>query len=69
MGMGVAARPSCHNCKFKGFPRIADITLADFWGVEKYLSKDYDNNLGTSMVLLNSEKEEYFMKRKLLLNY
>ena len=64
MGMGIAARPSCHNCKFKGFPRIADITLADFWGVEKYLSKDYDNNLGTSMVLPNSEKGRAFYEEK-----
>ena len=34
MDLGVASRPSCHNCKFKGFPRIADISVADFWGVE-----------------------------------
>lgn len=64
MGMGVAARPSCHNCKFKGFPRIADATLADFWGVEKYLTKEYDNNLGTSMVLLNSEKGRAYYEEK-----
>lgn len=27
---GVFCRPSCYECKFKGYPRIADITLADF---------------------------------------
>ena len=32
---GVFCRPSCYDCKFKGYPRIADITLADFWGIEK----------------------------------
>lgn len=64
MGMGIAARPSCHNCKFKGFPRIADATLADFWGVEKYMPKEYDNNLGTSMVLLNSEKGKAYYEGK-----
>ncbi len=64
MGMGIAARPACHNCKFKGFPRIADATLADFWGVEKYLPKEYDNNLGTSMVLLNSEKGRAYYEDK-----
>lgn len=64
MGMGIAARPACHNCKFKGFPRIADVTLADFWGVEKYLPKEYDNNLGTSMVLLNSEKGKSYYEEK-----
>lgn len=32
---GVYCRPSCYDCKFKGYPRISDITLADFWGIEK----------------------------------
>lgn len=55
-------RPSCYDCKFKGFPRIADITLADFWGIEK-VDKELDNDLGTSLVLLNSKKgKAYFEK-------
>lgn len=66
MGMKVGARPSCHDCKFKGFPRIADVTLADFWGVEKYLPKEYDNNLGTSLVLLNSEKGKDYYENKVV---
>lgn len=28
---GVFTRPSCFACRFKGFPRTSDITLADFW--------------------------------------
>ena len=48
-------RPSCYDCKFKGYPRIADITLADFWGGEKKV-KDLDDNIGTSAVMINSEK-------------
>jgi acetyltransferase-like isoleucine patch superfamily enzyme/coenzyme F420-reducing hydrogenase beta subunit len=48
-------RQSCYSCQFKGFPRIADITLADFWGIEN-VDKTLDNDLGTSMVLLNSKK-------------
>jgi acetyltransferase-like isoleucine patch superfamily enzyme len=48
-------RPSCYDCRFKGFPRIADITLADFWGIEK-VDKSLDDDLGTSLVLVNSEK-------------
>jgi acetyltransferase-like isoleucine patch superfamily enzyme/coenzyme F420-reducing hydrogenase beta subunit len=51
----VFCRPSCYNCCFKGFPRIADITLADFWGIEN-VDKSMDDNLGTSLVLVNSEK-------------
>lgn len=56
----VFCRPSCYACQYKGFPRIADITIADYWGIEK-VDKNLDNNIGTSMILLNSKKgEAYF---------
>lgn len=56
-------RPSCYDCKFKGFPRIADITVADLWGAEKIADKDLDNDLGTSLVMINSVKgREFFSK-------
>ena len=62
-------RPSCYECKFKGFPRVADISIGDFWGIEKY-SKKYNSNMGTSLVLLNSKKgEDYFNKAKRRVNY
>ena len=64
MKLAVGSRPSCYNCKFKGFPRIADVTVADFWGVEKYLPQSYDNNLGTSLILLNSRKGQQYFQDK-----
>ena len=61
MKLGIASRPSCYECKFKGFPRIADITIADFWGGEKYLPEGFDNDLGTSLIMCNSRKGlDYF---------
>jgi len=54
-------RPSCYDCKFKGFPRIADITFADFWSIEKY-NISMEKNLGTSMVMLNSQKGVKFFE-------
>lgn len=61
MQLGIASRPSCYHCQYKGFPRVADITIADFWGVEKYLPKEFDNNLGTSLIMCNSQKGlDYF---------
>ena len=45
-------RPCCGNCRFKGVPRQGDITLADFWGIEKEL----DDDKGTSLILINSSK-------------
>jgi len=52
---GNFTRPSCYECHFKGFPQKADITLADFWGIEK-LDTTMDQDKGTSLVMVNSEK-------------
>lgn len=48
-------RPSCSKCQFKGIDRESDITIADFWKVPK----EYDDNLGTSMVMINSNKGKF----------
>lgn len=51
---------ACFNCQFRGFPRPADITLADFWGIEN-VDKTMDQDLGTSLIIVNSEKgKEYY---------
>lgn len=48
-------RPSCYDCKFSKIPRIADISLGDFWGVEgKY--PEFSDDKGTSLILVNSKK-------------
>ena len=66
---GVYCRPSCYDCKFKGYPRIADITLADFWGIEK-VNTSMEKDLGTSLVMINSTKgERYFNTIKSRINY
>ena len=37
----LAFRRCCFSCQFKGFERISDITLGDFWGAERLgLSKE-----------------------------
>lgn len=60
----IVSRPSCYFCQFKGFPRMSDITIADFWGVEKYAYlKDIDDNAGTSAVMCNSSKGLTFYKQ------
>lgn len=66
---GVYCRPSCYDCKFKGYPRISDITLADFWGIEN-VDISMEKDLGTSLVMVNSKKGEvYFEKAKQRINY
>ncbi len=60
----VYERPSCYECKFKGIPRMSDITLGDFWGIGG-VDPSLEQNLGTSLVMINSRKGlEYFEKIK-----
>lgn len=50
-------RPSCFNCKYRNLKRAADITLGDFWAIDKY-NEAFDDNKGTSFVLVNTTKGE-----------
>ncbi|WP_289129026.1 Coenzyme F420 hydrogenase/dehydrogenase, beta subunit C-terminal domain [uncultured Clostridium sp.] len=51
----IILRDSCYKCKFKKINRKSDVTLADFWGVEKVLPDLFDNK-GISTVIINTEK-------------
>lgn len=48
-------RDCCFDCHFKGEKRVGDITLGDFWGINK-INPKMDDDKGTSLVLINSEK-------------
>ena len=52
---GMIFRPSCHNCKARNNRSHADITIADFWGVE-IVHPEMDDDKGTSLVLINTSK-------------
>lgn len=54
-------RPSCHNCKFTNLNRPSDITIGDFWGIEKHKPR-FDCKNGVSLVLINSEKGKALFK-------
>ncbi|MHB8129762.1 MAG: Coenzyme F420 hydrogenase/dehydrogenase, beta subunit C-terminal domain [Mobilitalea sp.] len=61
-------RPACHNCKYTNLHRPSDITIADFWGIERCLP-DFDDNKGTSLVLVNTSKGQQLyeeIKRNLI---
>lgn len=53
---GFTVRPSCIECKFKDFPRYADISLGDFWGIQQ--CSNVNTSKGVSVVLVNSPKGE-----------
>ena len=44
---------SCDDCHYRKLPRIADITLGDYWGISKY-HPEMNDNKGTSVVMLNT---------------
>lgn len=48
-------RPSCYDCKFKTKQRVSDITVADFWGINK-LHPEWDDDKGMSLLLIHSTK-------------
>ena len=48
-------RPSCHKCPTKELKSSSDITLGDFWGIEK-IYKDLSDDKGISVVVCNSIK-------------
>lgn len=50
-----ALRPACYECPYKSVHHPGDITIADYWGIEK-AAPEFDDNKGTSLVLINSEK-------------
>lgn len=50
----ITLRPSCYQCKWACSERAGDITLGDYWGIEKYAS-ELNAKEGVSMILCNTE--------------
>lgn len=48
-------RPCCYECPYKSIMHPGDITIADYWGIEK-VAPEFDDNKGVSLVLINNEK-------------
>lgn len=51
----MSMRPSCATCAFSRLPRQADISMGDYWGIERF-NPEWNDGKGTSLVLINSEK-------------
>ena len=58
---GHILRPSCYECHYTNLNRPSDLSLADFWGVEKCMP-DYDDQIGISMLLVNTPKGEALLR-------
>ena len=47
-------RPSCYNCQFKSRERVSDVTVADFWGIDK-LYPEWDDDKGMTLLIVQSK--------------
>lgn len=54
-GGGYITRPSCASCPAKGYARVSDLTLGDFWGIWD-IAPELDDDRGTSLVLVQTDK-------------
>lgn len=52
---GVETRYSCGYCNYANPNRIGDITLGDFWGIEK-INPQFSDGKGTGLVCANNSK-------------
>lgn len=48
-------RPACFKCPYKSITHPADITIADFWGIDN-AAPGFNDNKGVSLVLINNNQ-------------
>ena len=58
---GYISRESCASCQFKGYSRVSDLTIGDFWGIWD-IAPEMDDNKGTSVVLVQSDRGEALLR-------
>jgi len=54
-GSRLALRPSCYKCPYTTTERYTDITIGDFWGIDKTYPEFYSED-GNSLVLVHTSK-------------
>lgn len=64
----ISFRESCYICKYASNKRPADISLGDFWGIEKehpelLKNRTFSEHNGISVVIANTEKGKMFLKK------
>jgi len=62
-GKSVFNRRSCFDCRFRIDNTKADITLADFWGIDRQEDKEYSDNKGVSLVIAHTIAGEEALSR------
>ena len=52
----LSTNEACFECPYSCPQRVSDITLGDFWGIEKTCFSGFEDKLGISMLIINTEK-------------
>lgn len=53
-------RPSCHFCPSKSLKSGSDITIADFWGIEK-IYPEFNDDRGVSLIMVNNSELNFII--------
>lgn len=56
-------RISCANCAFTNYDRCGDVTIGDFWGIDK-VNKSFADQLGVSLVICNTKNGSFAMNSR-----
>ncbi|AEE17232.1 Coenzyme F420 hydrogenase/dehydrogenase, beta subunit C-terminal domain [Treponema brennaborense] len=59
---GETYRLSCYECPFANAERIGDLSICDFWGVEKFYP-EIDTSKGVSGIIVNSGKGKKLLEK------
>jgi len=59
---GIGLRNACYSCKYARAERVSDLTLGDFWGIEKS-HPEFDDGYGVSLLIANTEKGQRLVQR------
>ena len=54
-------RQSCYHCHYSNEKHVADITLADYWGVKRFSPKENDEK-GLSLILINTRNGQELLE-------
>lgn len=57
-----ALRPSCYECPYATTERQVDLTIGDYWGIDKIMPDFYSPD-GNSLVLVHTDKGQVFFEK------
>ena len=57
---GLINRPSCYHCPYTNYDRPSDLTIGDYWGIEKK-HKVFFDKMGVSLIFANTAKGQEFL--------